>query len=364
MAKDDGSNTGGAPASGTVPDTTTFTLQNVVDAVEPTTDDLVDCISDADTSQYDALYYAAPATSMLEFRNYGNGTLPPTGWDMGDMTNGLVKSGFFTNHFGSNTFQLGTSPHIPANGLYVFYPKGKRIYQWQIPSAHAINGSLIFRGDNGSDFPFNVKKLMYNISFGRGVTVQLNRLTNYDGSHVPISYHVTTSSYRVNQIQGGNPTFTKDHPITDENSLGLYNHIDIQYSETGLTLWWGAFGNGDVQGGGKFYYSKCTLTTAFDLRTAGAWTTPIFVDTGFADHYISGGINWTVADNNLKFIIKRSEQTAALKSTTFDSIPPVGGLGVANLNTNLLGVFWQTSTRDYWYATNALGDLLQGNTNV
>ncbi len=55
-----------------VPDTTTFSLQDVVDEINPTTDDLVDCVSDATSGDYDTTYYSSPATSLLEFRNYGN----------------------------------------------------------------------------------------------------------------------------------------------------------------------------------------------------------------------------------------------------------------------------------------------------
>lgn len=54
-----------------VPDTTTFSLQDVVDEINPTTDDLLDCISDAQSGSYDTTYYSSPATSLLEFRNYG-----------------------------------------------------------------------------------------------------------------------------------------------------------------------------------------------------------------------------------------------------------------------------------------------------
>jgi hypothetical protein len=48
-----------------------ITLQDVIDEINPTTDDLVDCIADADSAKFDATYYTAPATSLLEFRNYG-----------------------------------------------------------------------------------------------------------------------------------------------------------------------------------------------------------------------------------------------------------------------------------------------------
>ena len=40
-----------------VPDTTTFSLQDVVDEINPTTDDLNDCVSDATTGSYDTNYF-------------------------------------------------------------------------------------------------------------------------------------------------------------------------------------------------------------------------------------------------------------------------------------------------------------------
>lgn len=55
-----------------VPNTNTFSLQDVVDEINPTTDDLQDCVNDANSSGYDGTYYTAPATSLLEFRNYSH----------------------------------------------------------------------------------------------------------------------------------------------------------------------------------------------------------------------------------------------------------------------------------------------------
>jgi len=54
-----------------VPNTTTFTLQNVVDEVNPTTDDLVDCFADAISSKFDSAY--SSSVGLLKFRNYGAG---------------------------------------------------------------------------------------------------------------------------------------------------------------------------------------------------------------------------------------------------------------------------------------------------
>ena len=53
-----------------VPNTTTFTLQNVVDEVNPTTDDLVDCFADATSSSFDS-NYSGSKNNLLNFRNYG-----------------------------------------------------------------------------------------------------------------------------------------------------------------------------------------------------------------------------------------------------------------------------------------------------
>jgi hypothetical protein len=56
-----------------VPDTTTFSLQDVVNEVNPTTDDLVDCFADAVANKFDSNYNNdtyAPANSLLRFRNY------------------------------------------------------------------------------------------------------------------------------------------------------------------------------------------------------------------------------------------------------------------------------------------------------
>jgi hypothetical protein len=57
-----------------VPNTTTFTLQNVVDEVNPTTDDLVDCFSDANSSGFDGTY-SGNKDNLLNFRNYTHVTL-------------------------------------------------------------------------------------------------------------------------------------------------------------------------------------------------------------------------------------------------------------------------------------------------
>ena len=54
-------------------DTNTFSLQDVVDEINPTTDDLVDCFADAVASSFDP-NYSGSKNQLLNFRNYGNNT--------------------------------------------------------------------------------------------------------------------------------------------------------------------------------------------------------------------------------------------------------------------------------------------------
>ena len=57
-----------------VPNTTTFDLQDVVDEINPTTDDLADCFSDAVASKFDSSYEGSK-NQLLNFRNYGAASL-------------------------------------------------------------------------------------------------------------------------------------------------------------------------------------------------------------------------------------------------------------------------------------------------
>jgi len=57
-----------------VPNTTTFDLQTVVNVVNSTTDDLVDCFADAVASKFDSNYGPGDESNLLQFRNYDAGT--------------------------------------------------------------------------------------------------------------------------------------------------------------------------------------------------------------------------------------------------------------------------------------------------
>jgi len=54
-----------------VPNTTTFDLQDVVDEVNPTTDDLVACFAAANPDYFNPTYEGSK-NSLLNFRDYGS----------------------------------------------------------------------------------------------------------------------------------------------------------------------------------------------------------------------------------------------------------------------------------------------------
>ena len=54
-----------------VPDTTTFTLADVVAAVLPSSNDLIECFDDAVDGAFDSSYGPGNKKELLQFRNYG-----------------------------------------------------------------------------------------------------------------------------------------------------------------------------------------------------------------------------------------------------------------------------------------------------
>ena len=121
-----------------VPNTTTFTLQNVVDEVNPTTDDLVDCFADANANYFDSSYEGSK-NQLLNFRNYGsqNALTQFTGssgqndfkflctqttgtfyWHNGSGSNPAVGDIVYTNSTGTSTFG-STWMKQALGGLYL-----------------------------------------------------------------------------------------------------------------------------------------------------------------------------------------------------------------------------------------------------
>ena len=110
-----------------VPDTTTFTLQDVVTEVNPTTDDLVDCFADAVSSKFDS-NYSGSKNSLLNFRNYGAVTLTTFHLTVNTPKSTLACDGTANNvayhNGGSNTIAaVGDTVYSNSTGTTT-YPAG------------------------------------------------------------------------------------------------------------------------------------------------------------------------------------------------------------------------------------------------
>ena len=55
-----------------VPNTSTFTLADVVAAVLPSSNDLQECFDDSVDGAFDSTYGPGDKSNLLQFRNYGN----------------------------------------------------------------------------------------------------------------------------------------------------------------------------------------------------------------------------------------------------------------------------------------------------
>ena len=101
-----------------VPDTTTFTLQDVVDVVNPTTDDLEACFDDAVAGDFDSSYGPGDESNLLQFRNYGAGSLTSfigSVYSSGNICSQTMNITYYHNGSGTNPV-LGDIVYTDSGG--------------------------------------------------------------------------------------------------------------------------------------------------------------------------------------------------------------------------------------------------------
>tara|TARA_R110000737_G_C14624761_1_gene494677 strand:+ start:72798 stop:73274 length:477 start_codon:yes stop_codon:yes gene_type:complete len=132
-----------------VPNTTTFSLNDVrVVLGLGTTASLVDCIAAAVAASYNPLYYSAPATSLLEFRDYDTAR---------GACNATTSLNFYPSS-GQATSGAGTCPTGGSEIPYYFYPAVTNI----------ASGSSTVTTDAGGCTPFNGGGLWYRVRSNGG----------------------------------------------------------------------------------------------------------------------------------------------------------------------------------------------------
>lgn len=175
-----------------VPDTETFTLQDVVDAVSPSSNDLQQCFYDANTLYFDPAYNDvsyAPAGSLLRFRNYNviTTTMYMTN------TNATIGSGDNFNFIFSYTTSGGYSGAISVPSLTI---ENDYFFTGALGTTHFIDGDydvyLYFASGATSPYmQFRVRMIRVNSS---GTTQDYSAWSSYQYASDTSVKHFTISN--------------------------------------------------------------------------------------------------------------------------------------------------------------------------
>ena len=141
-----------------VPNTDTFTLQNVVDEVGPTTDDLVDCFSDAVAADFDSSY-SGSKNKLLNFRNYGMVGLNEFVGSAGQSgPTGICAQTTSTTYYHDGTGSIpvaGNIVYLDSSGTFRYTAFQYMMTEYQDISGQFLNIEFKTATDSGEIFAVN-----------------------------------------------------------------------------------------------------------------------------------------------------------------------------------------------------------------
>jgi hypothetical protein len=275
-----------------VPDTNTFTLQNVVDEVNPTTDDLNDCFGGSNDNYFD-VEYRGSKNSLLNFRNYnGSSDLYITSV----IVYGTIMEIIIIHTF--NPVQLSidngvnwTSDLASFNGAFQYTFTGitagtynikardykgtvswinnpvtvSSVTDWQLPSKDALQAmydNLHAYGYGGFTAGYYWSSSEYNsatawmINFANGVPDWLAKFWGYrirpmrDFTDTTGTYHLRDTGpmggwiFYIEDLGGGNSWYCEAYPNeTDYTYSNRWSNIDGTLIGTTRTFIWNVFGS-------------------------------------------------------------------------------------------------------------------------
>ena len=143
-----------------VPNTTTFTLQNVVDAVNPTTDDLVDCFNDAIIGKFDSNYGPGDESNLLQFRNYDAGG----SWALSDITENSNSPATLSSSILGGTDSVMVPIFVDQGGtrLYIKDHFEGKIIQASIATANDISSTIAYVAKSPAYFSLAADSLTFS----------------------------------------------------------------------------------------------------------------------------------------------------------------------------------------------------------
>jgi hypothetical protein len=216
-----------------VPNTTTFTLQDVVDEVNPTTDDLQDCFSDAIADYFNPTYEGSK-NSLLNFRDYGSHnsidmySYLSAVWEMDNLswpqTNNVANAPLYSNvvPFPSvvsglitMAINLSSSSYYAWTDAVTYSPNTISVSMWVKGNAPSLTEECIFR------FTGNGLGLYLVGTFEPGI---------YYVYIKDINFQISPPQDAMNENDWNHIVVTRS-----PTELHLYTNGVLQYSNTGMT---------------------------------------------------------------------------------------------------------------------------------
>lgn len=233
-----------------VPDTTTFSLQDVINEINPTTDDLSDCVANAINGNYDPSYYTSPATSLLEFRNYGS---VPVAWGDSVIWNGSVAHSYdFSSDVGSFN-RSGIYPKKDGSSIYIANNNDGKLYQWDISTNHDLT-TISYQG---SSVDVRTNWAQGSIMGGLWFNSVGTKVFVYDHGTSIMYEHTLSTAWDITSLSA---TITSSVTFTGVSSYTRISQFGFTEDGKKLIMPHGA-------NSGELLIRKYSMTTGFDLST-------------------------------------------------------------------------------------------------
>jgi hypothetical protein len=326
-----------------VPNTTTFTLQNVVDAVNPTTDDLVDCFNDAIIGKFDSNYGPGDESNLLQFRNYDAGG----SWVVSDITENSNSPATLSSSILSGTDFVMVPIFVDEGGarLYIKDHFEGKIIQASIATANDISSTIAYVAKSPNYFTYTADSLAFSSDGSKLFYGIVGNLSEYSLS---TAWDITT--------------------VSSTSNGGIYTPASTRYggyafNAAGTKVYSSYSGPGGI--GNDVYTAYWTLSTAFDLSTASARTDVnvtstissgiVLSTTNLLDSAVDGDDIIMIGGTGNTYAFKGGVAVADYSS----SGTPLGGQFSSSLNKNYIYYLERTGT-----VPNYVWKLKQYNTNL
>ena len=196
-----------------VPDTTTFTLADVVAAVLPSSNDLVECFDDADDGAFDSSYGPGDEDELLQFRNYGNVIAAQN--EVYITTNSPVSPGAACSANRTVLAWKNRNPNSVSNGDK-FWEDDNGSPGDPYPGGGEVEFFGAFAGLNSSSFKLSSRGIASNVTFCSLPSLTLTDVYWYDTS---TQSYVTPRDYYYSSDIGNASNLTAGDIIYKDSSL-------------------------------------------------------------------------------------------------------------------------------------------------